>query len=113
MSNNALKSFKSWGRRKKRSIASFTLLENEAEARIGDPHCPLHSETHLIPQIHTVWIAHSKFCINEIQFIGKHGECSTGPIYDGRVWNSFKVDAGESIIGMFGETLIKDKITYR
>jgi len=37
MSNSALKSFKSFGRRRKRSIASFSLLENEAEARIGDP----------------------------------------------------------------------------
>ena len=103
MQNNALRSFKSWGRRKKRSIASFTVLDNEAEERVGDLTAPFHSETQLLPYIHTVWIAHSRFVIYEIQFVGKHGECSTGAIYDGRVWTSFKVEDDESIIGMFGE----------
>ena len=85
------------------------MLENEAEERVGDLTAPFHSETQLLPYIHTVWIAHSRFVIYEIQFVGKHGECSTGAIYDGRVWTSFKVEDDESIIGMFGEQFLGDK----
>jgi hypothetical protein len=52
--------------------------------------------------IHTIRIRHDNTNVNEIQFITPIGVCTTDSARNGGVWDEFKLNPNEAIVGIYG-----------